>query len=714
MPRRKPNSHKQKKLQMKTKALLHKGEISQADYDQFQRSSQAKKRWTPAPAKSGDPSSMVITNRKLQSRFTALSSDFLTRTRDLAFSETLPRPLDGDSAIFPMGLLSGRDTEDKLTCPSRPRFRHGQTKKEVEKNEEGAFKRWLRGVEDIMEGWVDGVDEEVPEKHRVDDEPDHIVDAEVEEDVIWPRGPTWFETNLEVWRQLWRVTESSDILLLLLDSRCPPLHCPPSLRSYLQSLKPRKEIVLVLTKSDLVDPAAVEGWKAWAKEWWGEEGVQVVSVRSYDVDMLSDGKGRHKPDIPRQSLDELISALKTAHERLLQPSAWTREKPERLEVWKPTVRSKVDWADLVDKDDSVHAGSSRFVTHANVQVIETVTSTPGNDEEPHFRDPEREPLTVGLIGQPNVGKSSLLNALLGEQKVRASRTPGKTKHFQTMFWGGKKEVKIVDCPGLVCPSLVGLEIQALAGIIPISQIPSLPACIHFAALHLPLEIIFRVPRTEEDYAKDEYAGKRTYRDPALAEEKARQEKEKKERWTAGGILEGRALDRGYLTAKGGRPDINRAADAMMRVLADGKVRWGFNPPGMKGKEGMGIWLNAEGEDARLEDGVGATQRDREEEDSHLKEEEEEEEEEEIGSESDGWEIDLDDVVEESENDNKDDEETEEEEDDEEEKVVSKAGGFFAALEMDDDEDEDEDEKDDGEDVEGNDGEDNHDQHKSVA
>lgn len=28
-----------------------------------------------------------------------------------------------------------------------------------------------------------------------------------------------------------------------------------------------------------------------------------------------------------------------------------------------------------------------------------------------------------------------------------------------MFWGWKHEVKVVDCPGLVCPSLVGLELQ---------------------------------------------------------------------------------------------------------------------------------------------------------------------------------------------------------------------------------------------------------------
>jgi ribosome biogenesis GTPase A len=39
----------------------------------------------------------------------------------------------------------------------------------------------------------------------------------------------------------------------------------------------------------------------------------------------------------------------------------------------------------------------------------------------------------------------------------------QTKHFQTMFWGWKKEVKIVDCPGLVCPSLAGMELQALVG-----------------------------------------------------------------------------------------------------------------------------------------------------------------------------------------------------------------------------------------------------------
>lgn len=85
----------------------------------------------------------------------------------------------------------------------------------------------------------------------------------------------------------WRVTEASSVVLLLLDSRCPPLHCPPSLRAYVQALKPRKEVILVLTKSDLVDPDALAGWRVWLKEWWGDDQVQIVAARSYDVEALN-------------------------------------------------------------------------------------------------------------------------------------------------------------------------------------------------------------------------------------------------------------------------------------------------------------------------------------------------------------------------------------------------------------------------------------------
>jgi large subunit GTPase 1 len=38
--------------------------------------------------------------------------------------------------------------------------------------------------------------------------------------------------------------------------------------------------------------------------------------------------------------------------------------------------------------------------------------------------------TVGMVGYPNVGKSSTINAILKTKKVPVSATPGRTKHFQ--------------------------------------------------------------------------------------------------------------------------------------------------------------------------------------------------------------------------------------------------------------------------------------------
>jgi GTP-binding protein len=52
---------------------------------------------------------------------------------------------------------------------------------------------------------------------------------------------------------------------------------------------------------------------------------------------------------------------------------------------------------------------------------------------------------LAVLGRSNVGKSSLLNSLLGTKVARVSQTPGRT---QALFWyrvGGRFDV--VDCPG---------------------------------------------------------------------------------------------------------------------------------------------------------------------------------------------------------------------------------------------------------------------------
>lgn len=60
---------------------------------------------------------------------------------------------------------------------------------------------------------------------------------------------------------------------------------------------------------------------------------------------------------------------------------------------------------------------------------------------------DKKSISVGFIGYPNVGKSSIINALMKKVVCKVAPIPGETKVWQYITL--TKRVYLIDCPGIV-------------------------------------------------------------------------------------------------------------------------------------------------------------------------------------------------------------------------------------------------------------------------
>lgn len=359
-----------------------------------------------------------------------------------------------------------------------------------------------------------------------------------------PAQLSYFEHNLETWRQLWRVLEMSDIILLITDIRHPVLHFSPALYDFVTK-EMKKNLILVLNKIDLAVPSLVVAWKHYFQSKFPE--VHIVCFTSYPRDsqdvfdpsrvFKSHQRRRRRGCITAMGPKQLLKACETITAGKVDLSSW-KEKIER----DATSAQLLEYSDDDEEEESI------LVEHQTDIAMEMDALM-----EELYKDGI---LTVGCVGFPNVGKSSIINGLVGRKVVSVSRTPGHTKYFQTYFL--TPTVKLCDCPGLIFPSLVDRQQQILAGIYPVAQIQEPYTSVGYLAVRIPVQKLLKLkhPDAEQNpHSKEEHP------------------------WRAWDICEAWAEKRGYKTAKKARNDVYRAANSILRIAVDGRLCLCMRPPG---------------------------------------------------------------------------------------------------------------------------------------
>lgn len=137
----------------------------------------------------------------------------------------------------------------RLTVPRRPKWDSSTTPSELDVRERESFLNWRRGLAELQEN----------------------------NDLLM----TPFERNLEVWRQLWRVIERSDLVVQIVDARNPLLYRSEDLEAYVKEVDPNKANLLLINKADMLTDKQRASWAKFLKE-------QGVAFKFFSAEMAKE------------------------------------------------------------------------------------------------------------------------------------------------------------------------------------------------------------------------------------------------------------------------------------------------------------------------------------------------------------------------------------------------------------------------------------------
>ncbi|KAG7336179.1 hypothetical protein KOW79_000872 [Hemibagrus wyckioides] len=273
-----------------------------------------------------------------------------------------------------------------------------------------------------------------------------------------------------IWGELYKVIDSSDVVIQVLDARDPMGTRSQNIETYLKKEKPWKHLIFVLNKCDLVP--------TWVTKRW-------VAVLSQDY---------------------------------------------------PTLAFHASLTNSFGKGSLIQLLRQFGKLHA-----------------------DKKQISVGFIGYPNVGKSSVINTLRSKKVCNVAPIAGETKVWQYITL--MRRIFLIDCPGVVYPSEDSESDIVLKGVVQVEKI-----------------------RNPEDHigavlerAKAEYIQK-TYHIPSWS--------------SAEDFLEKLAFRTGKLL-KGGEPDMSTVSKMVLNDWQRGRIPFFVKPPGPETDEEDNIQLPVE-------------------------------------------------------------------------------------------------------------------------
>lgn len=399
----------------------------------------------------------------------------------------------------------------RLTVPRRPKWDQSTTPQQLDTMERESFLNWRRGLAELQE-------------HH---------------DLLM----TPFERNLEVWRQMWRVVERSDLVVQIVDARCPLLFRSEDLETYVKEIDPKKKNLVLVNKADMLSEQQRESWA----NYFEQHNIHfrffsaVLAKEKNDARLQAESESEEESESEGEG-DELADATKSM--------------------------SVQDGETDADDGGLKTSRQSRRTDILDVDELEELFLSNTPDTLPQNQNPDeqsKQKTTIGLVGYPNVGKSSTINALLGAKKVSVSATPGKTKHFQTVYLS--PEIILCDCPGLVLPNFATTKAELVVnGVLPVDQQREFTGPAGLVAQRIPKQFLENLYGVTIHTRPLEEGGTGVP--------------------TASELLRAYAHARGFATTGQGQPDESRAARFVLKDYVNGKLIFCHPPPTAEGEDAI--------------------------------------------------------------------------------------------------------------------------------